>query len=84
MRLLLVLSIAASLLAVPAFAQNVQRSEMSINVQWYGAVPNDGLDDTSAFMRSGRGPNRFGGGVQSSSSSPMLEDLQPCAAGARQ
>jgi hypothetical protein len=42
------------------------------------------LDDTSAFIRSGRGPNRFGGGVQSSSSSPMLEDLQPCAAGARQ
>jgi hypothetical protein len=36
-------------LAVSAFAQNVQRSEMSINVHWYGAVPNDGVDDTAAF-----------------------------------
>ena len=41
------------------------------------------LDDASVFIRSGRGPNRFGGGVQSSSASPMLEDLQPCTAGAR-
>jgi hypothetical protein len=41
------------------------------------------LDDSSMFIRSGRGPNRFGGGVQSSSTSPMLSDLRPCMAGAR-
>lgn len=35
--------------AAVASAQNVQRSEMSFNVHWYGAVPNDGLDDTAAF-----------------------------------
>src|SRR5688572_12433186 len=37
-------------LAVPAFAQNVQRSEMSFNVHWFGAVPSDHLDDTAAFI----------------------------------
>jgi hypothetical protein len=37
-------------LVVPGFAQNVQRSEMSINVHWHGAVPNDGVDDTAAFI----------------------------------
>lgn len=36
--------------AATAFAQNVQRSEMSYNVHWYGAVPNDGVDDTAAFI----------------------------------
>jgi len=42
------------------------------------------LDDTSVFVRSGRGPNRFGGGgVQNSSASPMLADLQSCVAAAR-
>jgi len=42
------------------------------------------LDDTSVFIRSGRGPSRFGGGgVQNSSTSPMLADLQGCAVGAR-
>lgn len=42
------------------------------------------LDETSVFIRSGRGPNRFGGGgVQNSSTSPMLVDLQPCTAGLR-
>jgi hypothetical protein len=37
-------------LSTALFAQNVQRSEMSFNVQWYGAVPNDGIDDTAAFV----------------------------------
>jgi hypothetical protein len=42
------------------------------------------LDETSVFVRSGRGPNRFGGGgVQNSSASSMLADLQSCAAGLR-
>jgi hypothetical protein len=27
------------LFVASAFAQNVQRSEMSLNVHWYGAVP---------------------------------------------
>jgi hypothetical protein len=39
------------------------------------------LDETSVFIRSGRGPNQFGGGgVQNSSTTPMLADLQPCSA----
>jgi hypothetical protein len=41
------------------------------------------LDDTSMFIRSGRGPNRFGGGVQNSSTGPMLADLRPCMAAAK-
>ena len=42
------------------------------------------LDETSAFIRSGRGANGFGGGgVQNSSTSGMLADLKPCAAGVR-
>ena len=41
------------------------------------------LDDTSVFIRSGRGANGFGGGVQNSSSTRILADLQPCRAGAR-
>ena len=37
------------------------------------------LDDTSFFIRSGRGRNIFGGGgVQNSSISKMFEDLTPC------
>ena len=37
------------------------------------------LDDTSLFIRSGRGRNLFGGGgVQNSSISKMLDDLTPC------
>jgi hypothetical protein len=36
------------------------------------------IDDTSMFIRSGRGRNGFGGGVQSSSTSNMLSDLAPC------
>jgi len=36
------------------------------------------LDDASFFIRSGRGRNGFGGGVQNSSADPMLEDLKPC------
>jgi hypothetical protein len=36
------------------------------------------LDETSFFIRSGRGPNFFGGGVQNSSSANMLNDLKPC------
>jgi hypothetical protein len=32
-----------------AFGQNVQRGELAFNVMSYGAVPNDGLDDTGAF-----------------------------------
>ena len=36
------------------------------------------LDETSSFIRSGRGPNGFGGGVQNSSTSKMLVDLAPC------
>jgi hypothetical protein len=41
------------------------------------------LDETSMFIRSGRGPNGFGGGVENSSTTPMLADLRPCMAGAR-
>jgi hypothetical protein len=37
------------LCTVAAFGQNVQRSELAFNVMSYGAVPNDGLDDTGAF-----------------------------------
>jgi hypothetical protein len=41
------------------------------------------LDDTSVFIRSGRGSNGFGGGVQNSSTTRILADLQPCLASAR-
>jgi len=41
------------------------------------------LDDTSVFIRSGRGANGFGGGVQNSSTTRILADLQPCLASAR-
>jgi len=41
------------------------------------------LDETSVFIRSGRGSNGFGGGVQNSSTTPMLFDLRPCLAPAR-
>ena len=42
------------------------------------------LDETSVFIRSGRGAARFGaGGVQNSSMATMLDDLQACAAGVR-
>jgi hypothetical protein len=42
------------------------------------------LDETSMFIRSGRGPNRFGrNSVQNSSTSSILNDLQPCVAAAR-
>jgi hypothetical protein len=47
---LLVLSLFVSPILV---AQTyVTRAEMSINVQDYGAVPNDGLDDTTAFRNA--------------------------------
>ena len=36
------------------------------------------LDETSAFIRSGRGRNGFGGGVQNSSTGNMLLELAPC------
>jgi hypothetical protein len=36
------------------------------------------IDDTSMFIRSGRGRNSFGGGVQTSSATKMLLDLAPC------
>jgi hypothetical protein len=36
------------------------------------------LDETSFFIRSGRGRNGFGGGVQNSSANSMLLDLAPC------
>jgi hypothetical protein len=36
------------------------------------------IDNTSMFIRSGRGRNSFGGGVQNSSASNMLRDLAPC------
>ena len=39
------------------------------------------LDETSFFIRSGRGRSAFGGGVQNSSTITMLEELQACAAG---
>ncbi len=42
------------------------------------------LDETSFFIRSGRGPNAFGGGgVQSSSTANMLLELASCRPGAR-
>jgi len=41
------------------------------------------LDETSVFIRSGRGPGGFGGGVQNSSTAGMLADLQPCVAASR-
>jgi hypothetical protein len=36
------------------------------------------LDETSSFIRSGRGRSGFGGGVQNSSTSNVLLDLAPC------
>jgi hypothetical protein len=36
------------------------------------------LDKTSMFIRSGRGRNGFGGGVQNSSTANMLLELAPC------
>lgn len=36
------------------------------------------LDETSAFIRSGRGRSGFGGGVQNSSTNNMLLELAPC------
>ena len=36
------------------------------------------LDETSSFIRSGRGRVGFGGGVQSSSTNNMLLELAPC------
>jgi hypothetical protein len=36
------------------------------------------LDETSSFIRSGRGRNGFGGGVQNSSTGNMLLELAPC------
>jgi len=42
------------------------------------------IDETTFFIRSGRGRSTFGGGgVQNSSVSNMQQDLQPCAAGVR-
>jgi hypothetical protein len=42
------------------------------------------LDETSFFIRSGRGPNSFGGGgVQNSSTGNMLEELSSCRGTAR-
>ena len=41
------------------------------------------LDETSVFIRSGRGSNGFAGGVQNSSTTGILTDLQPYLAGAR-
>jgi hypothetical protein len=39
------------------------------------------LDETSSFIRSGRGRNIFGGGgVQNSSTANMLDELMPCLA----
>ena len=36
------------------------------------------LDETSSFIRSGRGRSGFGGGVQNSSTNNMLLELAPC------
>jgi len=36
------------------------------------------IDETSMFIRSGRGRSRFGGSVQNSSTMNMLLDLAPC------
>jgi len=36
------------------------------------------LDETSWFIRSGRGRNGVGGGVQNSSAANMLQELAPC------
>jgi hypothetical protein len=36
------------------------------------------IDETSMFIRSGRGRGGFGGGVQNSSASNILRDLSPC------
>jgi hypothetical protein len=36
------------------------------------------LDETSSFIRSGRGRSGFGGGVQNSSTDNMLLELAPC------
>jgi hypothetical protein len=43
-----------------------------------GSVASLPIDETSMFIRSGRGRNRFGGGVQNSSTDKMLADLAPC------
>jgi len=43
-------------LTTVVFAQNVQRSEMSFNVHWYGAVPNDGLDARTSSADRERSP----------------------------
>ena len=43
-----------------------------------GSVSALPLDETSHFIRSGRGRSAFGGGVQSSSSANMLQELAPC------
>jgi hypothetical protein len=49
----LAVSVLLLTLFAPALrAQFVTKSEMSINVQDYGAVPNDGLDDTTAFRNA--------------------------------
>jgi hypothetical protein len=36
------------------------------------------IDESSMFIRSGRGRNRFGGGVQNSQTTSMFADLAPC------
>ena len=36
------------------------------------------IDESTMFIRSGRGRAGYGGGVQNSSSNNMLEDLRPC------
>jgi hypothetical protein len=43
-----------------------------------GSVSALPLDETSYFIRSGRGRSAFGGGVQSSSTANMLQELAPC------
>ena len=36
------------------------------------------IDESTMFIRSGRGRSPYGGGVQNSSSNNMLSDLAPC------